>query len=248
MKWKIYSGIINEPSEADYIIILDFIKECYPDLNIFDLEQCMKMIASNQLEVKKTASDESFASFSCSYIGRNLSAYKSWKKEVISNINSEISKYNLLLPAPKIQEEELLKNKKTFLLFSYNEIKQNEYNFIDYRNLVFDFLYKNKFIEVTENLKNESLLFARNKLANQKIEDKEKNKNTFNTIVDNLRVLTERMDSKSSTKSSNNIVSETTTYTQDDLLNVAASYVVVKFFLKIESIDEFLDTITIDHL
>jgi len=245
MKWKIYSGIINEPADADYVIIMDFIKECYPDLNLYDMDQCMKMVASNKLEVKKTASDESFASFSCSYIGRILSAYKSWKKENIYDVKTEIRKQQLLLPTPEPSVEEKLTTLKQHLIYSYNEIKEVEYEFIDFRSMVFDFLYKNKFIKITEPLKNESFLFARNKLTTKNISTNQKKSPGLQTLIESYKKINSRIEEKS------NAVSKTeklNSYTDQDLIKKAADYVVVKFFLNIKNIDDFIGKITEKHL
>jgi len=228
MKWKIYSGISNQPSAPDYLIIQNFLKKNYPTINLEDIEICIDLITSNQLEIKKGSSDESFANFSCTFVGRCMSAYVKYKKELIFDVKQKLQKEQLELPLPKKTIEERIIEKKDFIKWAYNQIKENPNNFDDLNNMLFNFIYYNQFLDFTEDLKNESISAATIKLKSQQISKKD----SLQQAIFSLEKINNKL----------------TNYTQTDVIKEASNYIVKKFFSSLDSIDDFLDKITIEHV
>lgn len=245
-KWKIYTGIINQPSPADYIIILEFITKNYPKLNLKDIEAAIELSTSNQLTAIKSSIDESFASFSCTYVGRVLTAYVKYKSDTVHDIRTEIEKYQLLLPAPKKSLEEYKKEFFKFIEISYNEVLEKQYEYDDYRNLLFDFLYKNRYIKLTQAKKNEAILFARTKLTTKK--KVEKKQSNFSTLLDNLKLITQRIEQKDYSIQKQKSNTKSSTYTEEDIIKTAANYTIVKYLLSLKKITDLLDKITDEQI
>lgn len=242
MVWKVMTGITNQPAPEDFVLILDFIKINYGTLNIFDIKNAMNLSSSNQLEIKKSANDESFANFSCVYVGRILSAYIEYKKEIVFDVRKSIEKKQSLLPPPKKSLDEQKKDLFTYIEKSYNEIVVQKHDYEDYLNLFFTFLYQNNFIQITEAKRNEAILYARTKLTSKIV--LEKPKSSLAAAIDNFKIINERLEEKSN-KPSNKTSSS---YTEEDVNKAAANYTLVKYILKLKSINDLLDKITEEHI
>ncbi len=242
MVWKVMTGITNQPAPEDFVLILDFIKINYGTLNIFDIKNAMNLSSSNQLEIKKSANDESFANFSCVYVGRILSAYIEYKKEIVFDVRKAIEKKQSLLPPPKKSLAEQKKDLFTYIEKSYNEIVLQKHDYEDYLNLFFTFLYQNNFIQITEAKRNEAILYARTKLTSRIVP--EKPKSSLAAAIDNFKIINERLEEKSNKPSNKN----TSSYTEEDVNKAAANYTLVKYILKLKSINDLLDKITEEHI
>lgn len=242
MVWKVMTGITNQPAPEDFVLILDFIKINYGTLNIFDIKNAMNLSSSNQLEIKKTANDESFANFSCVYVGRILSAYIEYKKEIVFDVRKAIEKKQSLLPPPKKSLAEQKKDLFTYIEKSYNEIVLQKHDYEDYLNLFFTFLYRNNFIQITEAKRNEAILYARTKLTSKIVPDKPKS--SLAAAIDNFKKINEKLEEKSNKPSNKN----TSSYTEEDVNKAAANYTLVKYILKLKSINDLLDKITEEHI
>lgn len=242
MVWKVMTGITNQPAPEDFVLILDFIKINYGTLNIFDIKNAMNLSSSNQLEIKKTANDESFANFSCVYVGRILSAYIEYKKEIVFDVRKAIEKKQSLLPPPKKSLAEQKKDLFTYIEKSYNEIVVQKHDYEDYLNLFFTFLYQNNFIKITDAKRNEAILYARTKLTSKIVP--EKPKSSLAAAIDNFKTINERLEEKSNKPSNKN----TSSYTEEDVNKAAANYTLVKYILKLKSINDLLDKITEEHI
>ena len=242
MVWKVMTGITNQPAPEDFVLILDFIKINYGTLNIFDIKNAMNLSSSNQLEIKKTANDESFANFSCVYVGRILSAYIEYKKEIVFDVRKAIEKKQSLLPPPKKSLDEQKKDLFTYIEKSYNEIVVQKHDYEDYLNLFFTFLYQNNFIQITQAKRNEAILYARTKLTSKIVP--EKPKSSLAAAIDNFKIINERLEEKSNKTSNKN----TSSYTEEDVNKAAANYTLVKYILKLKSINDLLDKITEEHI
>lgn len=240
--WKIMTGILNQPTEDDYILICDFIKINYGTLNIFDIKNAMNLSSSNKLEIKKTANDESFANFSCVYVGRILSAYIEYKKEIVFDVRKAIEKKQSLLPPPKKSLAEQKKDLFAYIEKSYNEIIIQQYEYQDFMNIFFTFLYQNNFIKITDAKRNEAILYARTKLTSKTVPDKPKS--ALAAAIDNFKKINEKLEEKSNKPSNKN----TSSYTEEDINKAAANYTLVKYILKLKSINDLLDKITEEHI
>lgn len=242
MIWKVMTGITNQPAPEDFVLILDFIKINYGTLNIFDIKNAMNLSSSNQLEIKKTANDESFANFSCVYVGRILSAYIEYKKEIVFDVRKAIEKKQSLLPPPKKSLAEQKTDLFNYIEKSYNEIVLQQYEYQDFMNLFFTFLYQNNFIKITEGKRNEAILYARTKLTTKKTP--EPSKTSLGAAIENFKKINEKLEEKSNAKTNN----KTSSYTEEDVNKEAANYVLIKYILKLKSINDLLDKITEEHV
>lgn len=236
------TGISNQPTAEDFILILDFIKINYGTLNIFDIKNAMNLSSSNKLEIKKTANDESFANFSCVYVGRILSAYIEYKKEIVFDVRKAIEKKQSLLPLAKKSLQEQKEDLFDYIQKSYNEIIISQYEYQDYRNLFFTFLYQNNFIKITDAKRNEAILYARTKLTTKKLP--EPTKTSLGAAIENFKKINEKLEEKSNANSKN----KSSSYTEEDVNKEAANYVLIKYILKLKSINDLLDEITEEHV
>lgn len=236
-KWKVYSGINQVILKEEWIINLDFVKKNFPRLNLWDIDMTINLSTANKLTIKKT--DESFAIFSPAFIGRFLSAYEAeYKPIVISDIKEKMQRIEQSdKNSKKYSDEENLKSFKKIIESIYHQIKTDQ-DFFDYSNWVFNYLYYNSFIPVSENKGKitieKSLLLESKKWAFEKIKSLSENKGE-NSFIEALNSI-KRLDKKN-----NEIPPE-------KILQYQKKYMIIYVLKSIENIADFLKEVTIEKM
>lgn len=228
-RWKIYSGISSESLSTDFTIIFEFIKSNYPKLNLTDLNCIVNLATTNKLEIKKT--DESFGIFSCSFVGRYISAYIStYKPPIIVDCRNAMNKYLLSKETIEISPEEELESFRKNVIEVWNCVKSGEPVF-DFRYLIFNYLYLNKIVTITDQIILDSKAYA--------IKEHEQTKESKNNLQAAFNAL-EKLDDRQKLNQKK--------ITKAELFNGQAKYVVIEFLKTIDNIEEFTNTITIDKI
>lgn len=228
-RWKIYSGISSESTPADFVIIMEFIQINYPKLNLTDLNCIVNLATTNKLEIKKT--DESFGIFSCSFVGRYISAYVSnYKPPIIVDCRNAMDKYLLENKTVEITPEEELESFKKNVIQVWNCVKTGEPVF-DFRYYIFNYLYINKIVTITDKIILDAKYFA--------MKEHEQSKETKNNLQAAFNAL-EKLDDKQKLNQKK--------ISKEELFNGQAKYVVIEFFKTIDNIEDFINTITIEKI
>jgi hypothetical protein len=225
MRWRIYTGINADPHFSEYIIIYDFIKYNFGELNYTDIETAINLSTANKLEIIKSKADESFASFSCSYVGRILSAYKEYRKNMIYKVKDQVEKYLLLNAKPEINYDEWIINFQNTIIQAYNQIKLTKNYNNDWGNMVFEFLYKNDYLNFSKSELIKSKKFALEEL-------KKENKKEIKNIRDLATILF-----------SNNQSTKKTTFDESQIIIHQKKYFVIQFFSNLKSIEDIVKNV-----
>ena len=231
-KWKIYSGIANEMNFTEFIIILDFIKQNFGDLNYEDINSAINLSTAQKLEFYKYKGDESFGNFSCTYVGRILAAYKEYKPNVIFKIKDQIEKKQLQESSIKINPDDRIHNFETLIIMVFQEIRKTATFSNDWNSTIFNYLHKNNYITITDQLILDSKIYAKENLIKKTVI---KPKEGISAAILSLN----KNDNK---KPINKLDQENRT------IELQKNYCVICFFQKLKKIDKFINEITIEKL
>lgn len=139
-KWAMLVGE-KIPAE-ELMLIREFIIRNYGNLNFTDLNECMNLVVSQEIEVN-------YYKFASLYIGKCLNAYKEHKKNIIHKIDQEHHKTLKMLPLPKSSEKDSWENISKIINFFYMDFRTGK-PIIDLGNVAYDFVMSTKFIEKNE--------------------------------------------------------------------------------------------------
>lgn len=165
MKWRIYFGILEEPTDVEYVINSQFIVENYPMLNISDLELAKKLSINGELKIKQSITDISFLKFSPLYIGKILNEYVIYKRDSIHKVKSELQKIENNKQIIASPEEKLLTFRKYLVHLFTKKLTGEEVD--DPADYLFYFIQDNNLLDFTENLIKESILYGKEQAQTQ---------------------------------------------------------------------------------
>lgn len=159
MKWRIYFGILEEPTDVEYVINSQFIVENYPLLNITDLELAKKLSLTGELKIKQSITDISFLKFSPLYIGKILNEYVIYKREAVHKVKAELQKIENQKEIIATPEEKLLTFRQ-YLVHAFTK-KLHAEEFDDSGDSLFYFIQNNNLLDFTEKLIQDSILYGK---------------------------------------------------------------------------------------
>ena len=224
MRWKIYTGITNEINFTEFVIIFEFIRKNFGELNYTDIESAIDLSTANKLEIIKSKSDESFGYFSCAYVGRILSAYIEYRPKAIHKVKNQVDQYLLVNTKPEINYEERILNFQNLIIEAYIEVRKTKNYTNDWGNMIFHYLYKNDFLTFPEEQIKRSKKYA----IKEAKSDSKKEHRTLKDLVDFLK----NKDNKEISLS------------DKEIILYQKKYFVIEYFLSIKSIEKIVNSVT----
>jgi hypothetical protein len=128
----------------DLIALNSFIRENFPNINIFDLKVCVRLVSIDSDLLETDA--EHYGKLTMIYVSKVLKAYESYKNSVCFGIREKITKLEEE-NKPPMSKEERLKNFKELLKDAKMTVKNGEF-FEDYGEVVYNFIRHNKLIKI----------------------------------------------------------------------------------------------------
>jgi RNA recognition motif-containing protein len=137
----------------DLATLNNFIRENFPNLSIFDLKMCVKMVSIDSDLLETDA--EHYGKLTMIYVSKILKAYESYRGKVCFGVRDKIIKYEEQ-NKPKITKEERLQNFKELLSNAKIAIDSGE-TFQDVGEVVYNFIRHNKLISINKELISEAM-------------------------------------------------------------------------------------------
>jgi len=217
-KWRYYIGIKEDLSKEEILMNVNFIRENFNELNLIDINEAINLSLTDALDVDV----RHFQSFTPLYISSILVAYKKYRSKVIIDIRQSLSKLENKPPPPTDQER--IDSCKSNLRAMYQS-KEDSY-FSDYGSVVYNFIKKNNLIVLSKVLVEEAMAHGLKK-ANQNIREANYKDAIYNTVVNN----------------------ETAKDEKDSLQRHSArDFVVKKWLISLDSMEKFLEKVTISMI
>jgi hypothetical protein len=146
----------------DIILVNDFIRENFGNLNIFDLKACVKLITTNSDLIETDA--EHYGKLSFIYVSKVLKAYLSFRNSSIFKVSDEIQKLESM-QVKQISPEERLQNFKKLIRQAYVVVMIKKEVYFDSGDVLYNFIKHNKLMPISkpnidENLINNALEYG----------------------------------------------------------------------------------------
>jgi hypothetical protein len=130
----------------DLVTLNNFIRENFPNINIFDLKVCVRLVSTDSDLLETDA--EHYGKLSMIYVSKILKAYETYKSTVCFNVRQKVLKIEES-NKPKISKEERLENFKQLLIDAKEKVQKGEV-FEDLGEVVYNFIKHNKLMPITK--------------------------------------------------------------------------------------------------
>lgn len=128
----------------DLITLNIFVRENFPNLNIFDLKVCVRLVSTDSDLLETDA--EHYGKLTMIYVSKVLKAYEKYKSTVCFGVRQKVLKLEEE-KKPAISKEERIKNFKELLSNAKMTVNNGEF-FEDFGEVVYNFIRHNKLIKI----------------------------------------------------------------------------------------------------
>lgn len=128
----------------DLVTLNNFVRENFPNINIFDLKVCVKLV-SNDSDLLETDA-EPYGKLTLIYVSKVLKAYESYRGKICSEVRQKILKIEQD-NKPPMSKEERIGNFKELLSNAKITVNKGEF-FEDLGEVVYNFIRHNKLIKI----------------------------------------------------------------------------------------------------
>ena len=128
----------------DLVTLNNFVRENFPNLNIFDLKVCVRLVSIDSDLLETDA--EHYGKLTLIYVSKVLKAYESYKGKTCFGVREKIIKLEEA-NKPPMSKEERMKNFKELLSNAKMTVNNGE-PFEDLGEVVYNFIRHNKLIKI----------------------------------------------------------------------------------------------------
>jgi len=128
----------------DLVTLNNFVRENFPNLNVFDLKVCVRLVSVDSDLLETDA--EHYGKLTLIYVSKVLKAYEKYKSTVCFGVREKIIKLEQDTKPP-MSKEERTKNFKELLSNAKTTVNNGEF-FEDFGEVVYNFIRHNKLIKI----------------------------------------------------------------------------------------------------
>ena len=138
----------------DLVALNSFIRENFPNINIFDLKVCVRLVSIDSDLLETDA--EHYGKLTMIYVSKVLKAYESYKNGVCFGIREKITKLEQE-NKPPMSKEERLKNFRELLIDAKSTVEKGEF-YGDTGEVIYNFVRHNKLLNMDKALIDKAML------------------------------------------------------------------------------------------
>lgn len=146
----------------DLITLNNFVRENFPNLNVFDLKVCVKLVSIDSDLLETDA--EHYGKLTMIYVSKVLKAYESYRSKICFGVRENILKLEQSV-TPTISNEERLKNFKVLLSNAKSTVGSGGL-FDDLGEVVYNFIRYNKLVKIDKDLIDKAMDWGENEFKN----------------------------------------------------------------------------------
>jgi hypothetical protein len=140
----------------DLVTLNNFVRENFPNLNIFDLKVCVRLVSVDSDLLETDA--EHYGKLTLIYVSKVLKAYERYKSSVCFGVREKIIKLEEDTK-PLMSKEERLENFKDLLIHAKQTVSKNEV-FEDTGEVIYNFIRYNKLIKIDQEMIGKAMEFG----------------------------------------------------------------------------------------
>lgn len=169
-QWRVLLGATAEVTEAELIIICQFVYDNFKRFTLSDIKLAMNWAISGRLEIGYV-SQKIISSF---YVSKCLNAYEAEKRTIYNQLmyrKERVEQQNQLQQAKEFTPEEKADNFKKIILEYYNAYQNNRF-FIDFGEIVYKWLKKTNQLNATNELVVEAVNYGKKRYLDEQNDSK----------------------------------------------------------------------------
>jgi len=132
----------------DLVTLNNFIRENFPNLNIFDLKVCVRLVSTDSDLLETDA--EHYGKLSMIYVSKILKAYETYKSTVCFGVRQKVLKLEEA-NKPPMSKEERIKNFKELIVDAKSIVQKGEL-YGDTGEVIYNFIRHNKLVTIDDEL------------------------------------------------------------------------------------------------
>jgi hypothetical protein len=132
----------------DLVTLNNFIRENFPNLNIFDLKVCVKLVSVDSDLLETDA--EHYGKLTMIYVSKVLKAYERYRSTVCFGVRQKVIKLEQD-NKPPMPKEERIKNFKELLIDAKSILEKGEL-YGDTGEVIYNFIRHNKLVNIDDEL------------------------------------------------------------------------------------------------
>jgi hypothetical protein len=155
----------------DLITLNNFVRENFPNLNIFDLKVCVKLVSIDSDLLETDA--EHYGKLTMIYVSKVLKAYENYRSKICFGVREKVLKLEQD-NKPPMSKEERLKNFKA-LLIDAKETNTKGLMYEDLGEVLYAFIRHNKLMKIDKALIDEAMNYGEKAFHNSVSDSKRGN-------------------------------------------------------------------------
>jgi hypothetical protein len=132
----------------DLVTLNNFIRENFPNLNIFDLKVCVRLVSTDSDLLETDA--EHYGKLTMIYVSKVLKAYERYRSTVCFGVRQKVMKLEQD-NKPPMPKEERIKNFKELLIDAKSVVEKGEL-YGDTGEVIYNFIRHNKLVNIDDEL------------------------------------------------------------------------------------------------
>jgi hypothetical protein len=171
-RWRVLLGVTTEPTDTELIVICQFVYDNFKNYTLEDIKLAMNWAISGKTEVG-FVTQKTISSY---YVSRALNAYDALKRQLYNKLMEERSNHLRKLEADTKAEftpEQKAENFKSLILELFDSYQKGGF-FIDYGDMVYNWLKKTRIITITNELVNEAVKYGKDQFLEERKKEAEK--------------------------------------------------------------------------
>lgn len=171
-RWRVLLGVTTEPTDTELIVICQFVYDNFKNYTLEDIKLAMNWAISGKTDVG-FVTQKTISSF---YVSKALNAYDELKRRLYNKLMEERAIHVRKLEMDSKVEfspEQKADNFKTLILELYDSYQKGGF-FIDYGDMVYNWLKKTRVITITNELVNEAVKYGKDQFLEERKKESEK--------------------------------------------------------------------------
>ena len=165
-QWRVLLGATNDVTEAELIIICQFVYDNFKRFTLSDIRLAMNWTISGRLDVGYV-SQKIISSF---YVSKSLNAYEEEKRKIYNNLMERKERHTQRAEIEQKKDftpEEKADNFKKLILEYYDAYQNNRF-FLDFGDSVYNWLKATKQLNATQQMVDDAIKWGKDKYLEER--------------------------------------------------------------------------------
>lgn len=171
-KWRILLGVTSDPTDAELIVICQFVYDNFKEYTLEDIKLAMNWAISGKIDVG-FVTQKTISSY---YVSRALNSYDEMKRRLYNKLMEQKNSHQKRLEMehkPNFSPEQKANNFKNLILELYDSYQKGGF-FLDYNDSVYNWIKRSKVVHIDSKLVDEAVKYGKDQFLEERKKESEK--------------------------------------------------------------------------